>query len=95
MEDYQKEVSEISHNKAVTHKYTKEWEEEQKALERERIGTKRGEKLGMERGIKQGISQTRREVAEKMLRKNMDINDIVEISELSKEEIEKIKKTIK
>ena len=48
-----------------------------------------------ERGLKQGVSQTRREVAEKMLRKNEPIDKIVEYSSLSKKEIEEIKKDLK
>ena len=90
MEDYQKEVSEISHNKAVTHEYTKEWEEEQKALERERIGTKRG----IKQGIQQGISKTKREIAEKMLQDNLSIDMIKKYSGLSKKEVEEIKKEL-
>ena len=87
MEEYQTEAKEVSHNKAVLNKYSKEWEDEQRAKEREYIGE--------ERGYAKGIEQSRKEIAKKMLEKNMDIEDIVEISSLSKEEVEEIKKDLK
>ncbi len=77
----------ISHDKAVLDKYTKEWELEQMSIEREAIGERRG--------IEQGISQTQREVAEAMLQENLDIEMISRITKLSKEEIEEIKNTLK
>ena len=48
-----------------------------------------------ERGIKQGVSQTRREVAEDMLKENLDIQMISRISKLTEKEILEIKKDLK
>ena len=52
-------------------------------------------RLARDEGVEQGVSQNRREVAEKMLGKNMDISDIIEITELSEQEILEIKKDLK
>ena len=83
MEEYQKEVSDVSHNKAVINKYSKEWEEEQRALEWGIIGKE------------QGVSQTKREVAENMLQDNEPIEKIIKYSKLTEKEILEIKKNLK
>ena len=44
-----------------------------------------------EKGISQGIEQTKIESAKKMLEKNMKLEDIIDITGLSKEEIKMIK----
>ena len=44
-----------------------------------------------QKGIEQGKEQEKLEVAKKMLAKGIDINTIIEVTELTKEEIEKIK----
>jgi len=41
-------------------------------------------------GLKEGINQTKIETAKKMKLKNIDISDIVDITGLTKEEIEKL-----
>ena len=53
-------------------------------------GLDKGEMRGKEAGIKEGEKKKQLEVAKKMKTKNMDINTIIEITELTKEEIEKI-----
>ena len=53
----------------------------------EKIGQERGEKIGQERGKK----ENQLEVAKKMLSKNIPIETIIEITNLSKEEIENLK----
>lgn len=77
MSDYVKDVKNASSDSTFQKEYTLEF---------------RAEERGMERGFDKGVSKTKREVAEKMLQKNMSIEDIVEISGLSKKEIEEIKK---
>ncbi|PRX20164.1 putative transposase/invertase (TIGR01784 family) [Orenia metallireducens] len=42
-------------------------------------------------GKSEGISEGMVKVAKKLLKKNMDIDDIVEVTELSREEIKRIK----
>ena len=47
---------------------------------------------GLEQGITRGEKKKQLEIARKMLEKGKDIEEIIEITELTKEEIEKIKK---
>ena len=46
------------------------------------------------KGLTQGIEQSTQSIAKEMLKKNMDINLIMELTKLTKEEIEKIKEDI-
>lgn len=54
----------------------------------------KSEKRGEIRGERRGITKTIKRTAEKMLQKNMKIQDIEEITGLTKEEIRKIEKCI-
>ena len=54
-------------------------------------GRKEGIKEGREEGIKEGIEQDRIEIAKKMIKKKMKIEDICEITGLTIEEIEELK----
>ena len=54
------------------------------------IGLEEGKKQGKEEGIKQGKIEN----AKKMIEKGFNIEDIIEITELSKEEIENMIKNI-
>lgn len=60
--------------------------------------TKKGLAQGIEQGIKQGKEQGIKEgtqnIAKEMIKNNMDINLIMELTKLTKEEIEKIKEDI-
>ena len=56
--------------------------------------TKKGLTQGIEQGIEQGIKENSQNIAKEMIKKNMDINLIMELTKLTKEEIEKIKKDI-
>ena len=56
--------------------------------------TKKGLAQGIEQGIKQGIKENSQNIAKEMIKKNMDINLIMELTKLTKEEIEKIKEDI-
>ncbi len=51
-------------------------------------------KKGLAQGIEQGIKEGTQGIAKEMIKKNMDINLIMELTKLTKEEIEKIKKDI-
>ena len=55
------------------------------------IGVKRGIKQGTLQGIEQGSKESRLEIAKAMLKKNMDINLIAEITNLPVEEIKTLK----
>ena len=54
-------------------------------------GIKEGKKEGIEKGKKDGIKQTKIEIAKKLLEINFPIEQIIEISGLTKEEINEIK----
>lgn len=59
-------------------------------LDLERKAWKKGMKEGREKGIEKGIMQSVSKITQKMLKRKMDINEIQEITGLSKEEIEKL-----
>ena len=54
------------------------------------IGISQGISQGINQGMKQGMRQEKIEIAKSMLKKNMDIEDIIDITGLPKEEIEKL-----
>lgn len=56
-----------------------------------RQGKEEGIRQGKEEGLKQGKTQKQKEIAKKMLSKGKNIEEIIELTELSKEEIEKLK----
>ena len=56
-------------------------------------GIEIGEEQGLKKGRAQGIKKQKEETARKMLEMGMDIETIIKITNLSKEEIEKIKAT--
>jgi len=56
-------------------------------------GIEKGMKNGIEKGIIQGENKREREIAKDMLKKNLDIDLISDITGLSKEEINNLKKS--
>lgn len=54
-------------------------------------GIKQGIKQGIQQGIQQGINQEKIEMAKKLLQNNFSVQMIVELTELTEEEINKIK----
>ena len=66
--------------------------------EGEKLGLEKGEKLGLEKGEKLGksigLKEEKIRIAKKMIEKGNSLEDIIDITELTKEEIEEIKKTI-
>ncbi len=62
------------------------------ALEKgKKEGIKQGIEKGQKEGIKQGAEQEKIEIAKKLLQMKMTINDIMNITGLSKKELEKLK----
>ncbi len=59
--------------------------------EAEEKGEKRGIKLGKKRGVRIGKQEEKRDIARNMLKKNMDISLISELTDLSEEQITSIK----
>ena len=55
-------------------------------------GLKEGIEKGIEQGLKKGIEQNKKEILEKLLKTNLSIEQIMEITGFTAEEIEKLKK---
>ena len=56
-------------------------------------GNKEGREQGLKEGLEKGLAEVKKkqlEIAKKMKDKNMTLNDIIELTGLSKEDIEKI-----
>ena len=52
------------------------------------------EKNGLEQGKKVGIKQNQQEVAKKLIKMKLSINQIIDVTGLTKEEVEKLKKVL-
>ncbi len=87
-----KDFSEILSNMSED-EYYKGWctREEDNVFMDYQTGLENGKEEGMKEGIEEGTKSNRIIVAKKMLEKNININDISEITELSINEIEKLK----
>ena len=59
------------------------------------LGEKRGEKRGEERGEKRGEMQKALDIARRMLEKNYPMEQVVDLTMLTKQEVEELSKTIK
>ena len=59
------------------------------------LGEKRGEKRGEERGEKRGEMQKALDIARRMLEKNYPMEKVVDLTMLTKQEVEELSKTIK
>ena len=76
-------------------------EEEERLLKNSYIqegieqGIEKGIEQGIEKGIKEGIEQQTIELTKNMLKKNIDINQISEITGLSIDKITKLAKNVK
>ena len=61
----------------------------------EKRGEERGEKRGEERGKKQGSMNEKLIIARRMLEKNYPMEQVVDLTMLTKQEVEELRKTIK
>ena len=61
----------------------------------EKRGEERGEKRGEERGKKQGSMNEKLIIARRMLEKNYPMEQVVDLTMQTKQEVEELKKTIK
>ena len=59
------------------------------------LGEKRGEKRGEERGEKRGEMQKALDIARRMLEKNYPMEQVVDLTMLTKQEVEEFSRTIK
>ena len=55
-------------------------------------GYDKGLKEGIEQGLEKGIEQNKKDILEKLLKTNLSIEQIMEITGFTAEEIEKLKK---
>ena len=55
-------------------------------------GYDKGLKEGIEQGLEKGIEQNKKDILEKLLKTNLSIEQIIEITGFTAEEIEKLKK---
>ena len=100
MDDYRKDAKEKSINKEVVGLYNKELEDEMlmKASLKEEYneGKKQGIEEGMQKGIEEGMQKGRETekitIAKKMLEKDLDLETISNVTELSIKELEKLRK---
>ena len=105
IENLQNRVEEIKKNEEVGIRYMNAFEE--KMWERregemigekrgkkigERIGEKRGEERGRKEGVAQGEKIKQREIARRMVEKNLDFMLIKEMTGLTEQELEALKK---
>ena len=61
----------------------------------EERGEERGEKCGEERGKKQGSMNEKLIIARRMLEKNYPMEQVVDLTMLTKQEVEELSRTIK
>ena len=97
IEKLQKRVEEIKKNEEVGIRYMnafeeKMWERREGREEGERIGEKRGKKIGERIGEKRGEKRGRQEIARRMVEKNLDLVLIKEMTGLTEQELNAIKK---
>ena len=89
IEKLQKRVEEIKRNEEVGIRYMNAFEEKMwERREGEMIGEKRGKKIGERIGEKRG----RQEIARKMVEKNLDLVLIKEMTGLTEQELNALKK---
>ena len=101
IEKLQKRVEEIKQNEEVGIRYMnafeeKMWERREGEMIGEKRGKKIGERIGEERGRKEGVAQgektKQREIARKMVEKNLDFVLIKEMTGLTEQELNALKK---
>ena len=96
IEKLQKRVEEIKTNEEVGIRYMnafeeKMWERREGREEGERIGEKRGKKIGERIGEKRGKKSEQREIARRMVEKNLDFVLIKEMTGLTEQELKALK----
>ncbi|WP_425449789.1 hypothetical protein [Dethiothermospora halolimnae] len=72
--------------------------DQKSAMVYQKIKLKEAEEKGMQRGLEKGIEKGKKEekilVARQALQKGIDIDTVVDITELDREEVEKLKESI-
>ncbi len=94
MEKYVKESKEASEKDEVIGMYNEEIHKEKLRLAEIDEFRELGHEEGLKEGLKKGSLEKSIETAKKMLRKGYNITDISECTDLSIEEVEKLKKEV-
>ena len=92
--EYMEKIEKLNNDPMFINWITKEKDEQMIKNTQLYRATQEGINIGISQGIKQGINQGLQkrniEIAKSMLNKNMNIEDIIDITGLSKEEIKKL-----
>ena len=91
MERVYKKMKELNENDDVRFLWDEEKELEKARNYDMKLEKEKAQKEGHEQGMKQGIETRNVEIAKNLLNMNMSIDDIVKATNLTKEEIEKLK----
>ena len=83
MEEYINEAIEVTNDEDFKDFFSKEWDIKEAAYDD-------GKEDGYLDGKKEGILENKKEIVKKMLKENADINFIMKVTDLSKEEIENL-----
>ena len=92
VKEYMEKIEKLNNDPMFINWITKEKDEQMIKNTQLYNATQQGINIGINQGINQGIKQEKIEIAKSMLKKNMDIEDIIDITGLTKEEIEKLQK---
>ena len=88
--EYMEKIEKLNNDPMFINWITKEKDEQMIKNTQLYNATQEGINIGISQGINQGLQKKNIEIAKSMLKKNMDIEDIIDITGLSKEEIKKL-----
>ena len=92
VKEYMEKIEKLNNDPMFINWITKEKDEQMIKNTQLYNATQEGINIGISQGINQGLQKRNIEIAKSMLKKNMDIEDIIDITGLTKEEIEKLQK---
>ena len=92
VKEYMEKIEKLNNDPMFINWITKEKDEQMIKNTQLYNATQEGINIGISQGINQGLQKRNIEIAKSMLKKNMDIEDIIDITGLSKEEIKKLLK---
>ena len=88
--EYMEKIEKLNEDPIFINWITKEKDEQMIKNTQLYRATQEGINIGISQGINQGMKKEKLEIAKSMLKKNMNIEDIIDITGLSKEEIKKL-----
>ena len=90
VKEYMEKIEKLNNDPMFINWITKEKDEQMIKNTQLYNATQEGINIGISQGINQGLQKRNIEIAKSMLNKNMNIEDIIDITGLSKEEIKKL-----